>query len=167
MSNIDMYRRQMDLTYSEINYLIRLLYATNDQETKNLTLNQLWNKFSHLQFINQLLYNECFQSHMSTPTTLQASQPSIPEAITQQNQTNTPQIEITREQLSEFTGMNGKPAYVAVDEIIYDVTNNAAWSVASHFGLTAGEDLSQEFASCHTGQQWILETLPPVGRLIT
>lgn len=58
------------------------------------------------------------------------------------------------------------PAYVAVNRVVYDVTNNAAWSLATHFGLSAGRDLTAEFASCHAGQQWILAQLKPIGRLI-
>lgn len=72
----------------------------------------------------------------------------------------------TREQLTQFNGMNGMPAYVGVNGVVYDVTNNAAWSLATHFGLSAGRDLTAEFASCHAGQQWILAQLKPIGRLI-
>lgn len=72
----------------------------------------------------------------------------------------------SREQLTQFTGMNGMPAYVSVNGVVYDVTNNAAWSLATHFGLKAGNDLTGEFASCHAGQNWILAQLKPVGRLV-
>lgn len=43
----------------------------------------------------------------------------------------------------------GKPAYVAVNGIVYDVSANSKWSGATHFSLTAGKDLSPEFESCH------------------
>ncbi|WAG58040.1 hypothetical protein LL033_22420 [Clostridium estertheticum] len=43
----------------------------------------------------------------------------------------------------------GKPAYVAVNGIVYDVSDNSKWSGATHFGLTAGKDLSLQFESCH------------------
>ncbi len=74
-------------------------------------------------------------------------------------------IDLTEEELSKYTGKGGKPAYVAINGTIYDVTGNAAWAAASHFGLTAGKDLSKEFASCHAGQQ-ILNKLTAVGKLI-
>ncbi|WP_326521342.1 cytochrome b5 domain-containing protein [Faecalispora anaeroviscerum] len=51
-----------------------------------------------------------------------------------------------------YHGKNGIPAYVAVNGIVYDVTNSAAWRVATHFGLSAGKDLTTEFNSCHMGQ---------------
>lgn len=75
------------------------------------------------------------------------------------------QLNITAEQLSQYTGKNGNPAYVAVNGIVYDVTNNAAWAAATHFGLAAGNDLTSEFASCHAGQS-ILDKLKVVGKLI-
>jgi predicted heme/steroid binding protein len=75
------------------------------------------------------------------------------------------QREFTIEELSVYTGRDGNPAYVAVNGIVYDVTNNAAWAAASHFGLTAGKDLSGAFASCHANAS-ILEKLIVVGKLI-
>jgi predicted heme/steroid binding protein len=72
---------------------------------------------------------------------------------------------LTRDQLSKYDGKNGNPAYVAVNGVIYDVTNNAAWATASHFGLTAGKDLTGPFNSCHGGQR-ILSKLKAVGKLV-
>lgn len=80
--------------------------------------------------------------------------------IQKENQRN-----ITTEELSKFTGKDGNPAYVAVNGVVYDVTNNAAWAAATHFGLTAGKDLTGAFASCHGGQT-ILNKLVVVGKLI-
>ncbi|HJV46803.1 MAG TPA: cytochrome b5 domain-containing protein [Bacillota bacterium] len=166
-NELELVRRQIHLTYNEIQYLIHLLYVTMDLYTKNLTLNQLWNKISLLQFLTNLLDQRQI-SNMVTPTLPQPLQPISPTylnptvgQVTVQNVSS-----ITREQLARSTGRNGSPAYVAVDGVVYDVTNNKAWSAASHFGLTAGKDLTAEFATCHAGQQWILSTLKQVGRLI-
>jgi len=71
----------------------------------------------------------------------------------------------TPEDLAKFNGLDGNPAYVAVNGMVYDVTNNAAWAAASHFGLQAGKDLTNEFASCHAGQP-ILSKLKAVGKLV-
>jgi membrane-associated progesterone receptor component len=136
VNNEQLVQQQMDALFSEIEYLIRLLYVTHDVQMKNLTLNQLWNKVEQLKFVTQL--------EQDTPNTQQT---------------------MTREQLAQYNGKNGKPAYVAVKGIVYDVTHNAAWSAATHFGLTAGNDVTREFASCHAAEQWILNTLTPVGRL--
>ena len=71
----------------------------------------------------------------------------------------------TLQELSRYDGKNGNPAYVSVDGTIYDVTDNAAWAAATHFGLQAGRDLTSEFLSCHGGQP-ILSNLKVVGRLV-
>jgi len=97
-------------------------------------------------------------------------QPQPPATVLPpQTQPQLPQNQrtFTREQLAQFNGKNGMPAYVAVNGIVYDVTNNAAWSAATHFGLAAGNDWTREFASCHAAEQWILNTLTPVGRLVS
>lgn len=72
---------------------------------------------------------------------------------------------VTRAELAAATGRGGSPAYVAVSGMVYDVTNHAAWSLGTHFGLQAGRDLTAEFSSCHAGERQILNTLRPVGRL--
>ncbi|MDF2888798.1 MAG: cytochrome b5 [Lacrimispora sp.] len=72
----------------------------------------------------------------------------------------------TREQLAQYDGKNGAPAYVAVDGVVYNVTNNRLWAGGNHFwGLSAGRDLSVDFASCHPGAM-VLSVLPVVGYLI-
>jgi Predicted heme/steroid binding protein len=71
----------------------------------------------------------------------------------------------TLEELATYNGKNGNPAYVAVNDIVYEVGSNAAWAAATHFGLTAGKDLTEQFNSCHAGQQ-ILNKLRVVGKLV-
>ncbi|MDF2881479.1 MAG: cytochrome [Clostridiaceae bacterium] len=72
--------------------------------------------------------------------------------------------EITLQELSTYNGMGGRPAYVAVNGIVYDVSNEATWGGASHFGLMAGKDLTAQFNGCH-GNTAVLSQLPKVGIL--
>lgn len=72
--------------------------------------------------------------------------------------------EFTLSELAYYDGSMGKPAYVAINGIVYDVSNEAVWGGASHFGLIAGKDLSSQFKSCH-GSESILANLPKVGTL--
>lgn len=72
--------------------------------------------------------------------------------------------EFTLDELAQYDGSMGRPAYVAVNGIVYDVSNEATWGGASHFGLMAGMDLSQQFQGCH-GRESILAKLPRVGIL--
>ena len=72
----------------------------------------------------------------------------------------------TLEELSQYNGKNGAKAYVAVDGVVYDVTDVPAWKNGEHKnGLTAGKDLSKEILSSPHGKK-VLENLPVVGKLV-
>jgi predicted heme/steroid binding protein len=76
-------------------------------------------------------------------------------------------LKLTKEQLALYDGSEGKDAYVAVNGIIYDMTDNIRWAGGTHFGLYAGKDLSGAFNSCHNGVTEILAKLPRVGTLVS
>ncbi|HHV10580.1 MAG TPA: hypothetical protein GXX75_09930 [Clostridiales bacterium] len=71
----------------------------------------------------------------------------------------------TLEELSGYDGRDGRPAYVAVDGIVYDVSNVMRWAGGTHFGLVAGQDHTSDFMLCHDGMQERLNSLPVVGIL--
>ena len=73
--------------------------------------------------------------------------------------------EFTLEDLSQYNGSNGSPAYVAMEGIVYDISNTTTRNGATHLGLTAGKDLTSEFNSCH-GIVDIFTNAPRVGVLI-
>jgi len=136
--------QSLDHIMEEINYDINLLYVIPCVYTRNLILNHLRDRMFMLE------------SFMRTIT----EQPAPQQPIAPGNQTT-----ITLQELSKYDGKDGNPAYVAVNGTVYDVTNNAAWAAATHFGLTAGKDLTNEFAYCHAGQP-ILSKLKAVGKLV-
>ncbi len=70
----------------------------------------------------------------------------------------------TLEELSEFDGSNGKPAYVAFNGKVYDVTNGPNWAVGAHYEHTAGEDLTEDMQYAPHGEDFIDE-FPVVGEL--
>ncbi|GEM_PF-168307 len=74
-------------------------------------------------------------------------------------------IYLSIDQLAMYDGTAGNPAYVAVNGIIYDVTDNSAWSGGSHAGLAAGLDLTQEIAAAGHGTS-VLDGLTAVGELV-
>lgn len=54
-------------------------------------------------------------------------------------------MEFTIEELEQYDGKNGQPAYVAYDGKVYDVTESAMWADGDHEGMHfAGRDLTQE-----------------------
>lgn len=70
----------------------------------------------------------------------------------------------TLDELKTYNGQNGSPAYVAVDGIVYDVSDFPKWKNGQHHELTAGNDLTEEFAnSPHSNST--LKKLPIVGIL--
>lgn len=73
--------------------------------------------------------------------------------------------EFTLNELSRYDGSMGKPAYVAVNGIVYDVSNVPSWGGGSHFGLQAGKDLTEEFQNCHSIEK--LQNLIKVGIIKT
>ena len=71
----------------------------------------------------------------------------------------------TLEELKTYDGQNGNPAYVAVDGVVYDVTNAEGWNDGKHKdGIAAGQDLTDELAKSPHGAK-VLEDLPVVGKL--
>lgn len=74
------------------------------------------------------------------------------------------ETQFTLEDLVKYNGSGGEKAYAAVDGIIYDVSNVSAWGGGTHFGYTAGKDLTGEFNACH--KKDILDNIPKVGILI-
>ncbi|HLO04832.1 MAG TPA: cytochrome b5 domain-containing protein [Symbiobacteriaceae bacterium] len=176
MNELAQIRGQIRVVMGELKYLTRLLSVVRDQPTKGLALQQLQSQMAYLTFLIGLLDRRAAVAETGLRSSMGRSglpaglgpAPSTagPSSSTAEPSSSTaPSRTFTRAELATFTGRNGKPAYVAVGGVVYDVTNNRAWSLATHFGLQAGRDLTAEFASCHGAQQWILKTLTPVGRL--
>jgi len=70
----------------------------------------------------------------------------------------------TATELATFDGSNGRPAYTAVNGIIFDVSNSPSWGGGTHFGVYAGKDVSSAFKGCHN-TDIVLSKLPKVGIL--
>lgn len=73
--------------------------------------------------------------------------------------------EFTLDELKTFDGTDGKPAYVAVNGKVYDVSLESTWGGGTHYGLLSGKDLTDAFMGCH-GDLEILNKLPIVGVLV-
>lgn len=82
----------------------------------------------------------------------------------EQNYTRQPR-KFTLNELAQFDGIMGSPAYVAIKGIVYDVSNNPRWRKAMDLGLAAGEDLTPQLRG-YSGIEEKLSDLPKVGILI-
>ncbi|WP_010245059.1 cytochrome b5 domain-containing protein [Acetivibrio cellulolyticus] len=180
-------QEQIRTIIHEVNYYTNLLYVLSCTYTRNMILNLIRDRLATINFLLELSGSETgttanlpvipkgsISSTIPSSSTksgiekiIQGIAPSELQNLnspTSQNSEGS-QVTFTVQELSKYNGKNGNPAYVAVNGIVYDVTNNAAWAAATHFGLVAGRDLTGEFASCHAGQN-ILSKLKTVGRLI-
>lgn len=75
------------------------------------------------------------------------------------------ELVLTTDELSDFNGMDGKPAYIAVDGVVYDVSNVAPWKGAKHNGYSAGKDLTEEIKKVSPHGVSKLKDVPIVGKL--
>lgn len=72
--------------------------------------------------------------------------------------------EFTPEELAQYNGEDGRPAYIAVNGMVYDVSGYATWEDGTHYDMVAGTDGTEAFRLCHN--HTILERLKPIGRLV-
>ncbi|APX71741.1 cytochrome B5 [Companilactobacillus allii] len=73
--------------------------------------------------------------------------------------------EFTLDELKQYDGQNGNKAYVAIDGVVYDMTNVGPWEGGNHHGNTAGNDLSEVIPNA-PHKKSVLPKLPVVGKLI-
>lgn len=127
---------------------------------------------SHVDYFtrsNHLTMEEISYPHQKIQASQDQEPDQEPETEPEQEPDQEPEEQppryFTLEELSAYNGQNGAPAYVAVNGVVYDVTNNPLWKGGSHFGgLTAGKDLTNAFEGCHPGAM-VLSVLPVVGYL--
>ncbi len=75
-------------------------------------------------------------------------------------------LSLTVEELAAYNGEDDMPAYVAVDGVIYDVTDVPAWRNGAHNGNFAGNDLTEEINKMSPHGTKVLENLTVVGELV-
>jgi predicted heme/steroid binding protein len=76
------------------------------------------------------------------------------------------QIELTLEELSKYNGEDGMPSYIAVDGVIYDVSDSSNWRNGMHNGYEAGNDLTDEIKNKSPHGVSKLKSVPVVGSII-
>jgi predicted heme/steroid binding protein len=73
--------------------------------------------------------------------------------------------EFTLDELREFDGHEGRPAYVAYEGTVYDVTESSMWPEGDHEGLhSAGGDLTAEHEDAP--HDVYVTDYPEVGKLV-
>jgi predicted heme/steroid binding protein len=71
----------------------------------------------------------------------------------------------TKEEVAQYNGKNGNPAYVAYKGKVYDVSSSFLWKDGTHQALhSAGVDLTKALEQAPHGED-VLEKFPVVGIL--
>ena len=73
--------------------------------------------------------------------------------------------DVSLSELGDYNGKDGNPGYIAVDGVVYDVTDNEAWAGGEHNDLPAGFDYTDEILESPHGEEF-LENLEVVGNLV-
>jgi predicted heme/steroid binding protein len=90
--------------------------------------------------------------------------PTAPPAQTPSAANGT--LALTLEQLKQYDGKNGNPAYIAVDGVLYDVSEVRQWKNGSHEGYSAGKDLTDAIIGKSPHGTSVLDGVPVVGKLV-
>lgn len=69
----------------------------------------------------------------------------------------------TKETLSNYDGQNGRPAYIAVNGSVYDVTNNSHWTNGQHHNIKAGQDISYSLLNSSPNGEKVLVHINKIG----
>lgn len=143
---------------------------------------RIWNKFTKIILILAytigflfFIYLEVFIMRDSAPATTkttttqsvetpkpaQVSNIPEPDINTQVSEDGEQQKTFTLEELSKYDGKNGNPPYVAVDGLVYDMTD--VFEGGRHYEHFAGEELTDAFYTKHAKKE--IAKYPVVGIL--
>jgi predicted heme/steroid binding protein len=102
----------------------------------------------------------------ATPTPAATDTAAADPAASETPAANTGEKTFTLDELSKYDGSGGNPAYIAVDGVVYDVTNVPQWQGGKHNGFTAGHDLTTEIKTISPHGVSKLVGLSVVGKLV-
>jgi len=71
----------------------------------------------------------------------------------------------TMEEIAQFDGKEGRPAYIVVDGIVYDVTNVGPWRSGTHFGFASGGDVTEALKNAAPHGANMLNQAEIVGKI--
>jgi predicted heme/steroid binding protein len=97
----------------------------------------------------------------------ESSEPSAPEDELDTDENG--QLLMTLNQLSQFDGKDGRRAFIAVDGVVYEVTQSPRWRNGIHNGdssIAAGNDLTSQIDAISPHGRRVLDNIPRVGKII-
>jgi predicted heme/steroid binding protein len=99
-----------------------------------------------------LLLTGCSDSGPAVPAEEQ-TEPAEEGAVVEEEATDgdAGAATFTMEEIAQFDGKDGRPAYIVVDGVVYDVTNVRQWASGIHFGFEPGADVTEALAAAPHG----------------
>jgi len=117
--------------------------------------------FGYLQYFYQPNFQtNNFNVSKSVSNTSNASEKAASSQSISSGSTSS-EKNFTQSELAKYNGKNGQPSYVVVDGLVYDLSS--VFVNGTHFGWSAGQDLSAEFHAEHSDN--LLSGYPVVGKL--
>lgn len=167
---------QIASTQGEIEYIMGLLRTTFNEPARNALMERLRSLMRSMAELTgpPMVWEQTQESESKQPEEEEEAQasPQQPEGMAPIVSGQEPALPaqgsrrvFTPKELALYNGTNGYPSYVAVNGIVYNVSNAPIWQTGTHFGLHAGQDLSVEFNTCHSNRPFVLDAMMPVGRL--
>lgn len=160
MFNKSSYYYIVALIYENIDYYRNRINLSSDAKQKMFYESKLKNERNRLNYWKFWYYKNVNNINKTNNVEKQLAQE---EQIINENSPKEKVLTIS--ELAQYDGSFGRPAYVAINGIIYDVSLEAVWGGGTHFRLYAGNDLTDQFNQCHGGRLEILRNLPVVGIL--
>ena len=74
-------------------------------------------------------------------------------------------LKLTKAQLEEYNGTGGKPAYIAFEGKIYDMSASGVFKDGMHFNHEVGFDLTEDMQMAPHDED-VLEKFPVVGEVV-
>ncbi|MBE6050076.1 MAG: hypothetical protein E7214_05265 [Clostridium sp.] len=74
--------------------------------------------------------------------------------------------EFTLDELAKYDGKEGRPAYLAIDGIVYNMEKVPAWNLGEHNGMEAGKDMTRSFYQVHHKNVNVLDKADIVGIIV-
>ena len=136
------YFKKINDSLAEMNSTINYLYKATNTYAKNRLLSKLHNNISDLLVLTQSM--------------------EISENAGE-NADGAGRF-FTLQELMRYNGRDGSPPYVAINGVVYDVSDARSWVRGMHHGMMAGRDITKAFESCHIDES-VLSKLKIVGKI--
>ncbi len=163
------FSRSWHLEYLGAIGLITFIIHTSRAIHLALRRNKIWNLFSkigllvfYILLVGGFLYVHFYYEAFTYNKKIDNEINGIENNISNDMNTGENKIVFTAETLKQYNGLNGQPAYVAIDGIVYDVSN--LYKNGQHEGCEAGQEVSSEFYEIrrHNGGG-VLDMFPIIG----